>query len=90
MRSYSVDNGPRGSIMTQKGEHTWDLFIEYHRCPECGNIIESREGYTYRLGARYKDVVCSRCNHQFTVKKEEILTFGPLIGDPQPPEVDWR
>lgn len=77
--------------MTQKGEHTWDLVLQYHRCPVCGFIIESREDYQYRMGGVYqKDLECPRCKHRFTLTKPRKPTFGPLIGDPQPAEVDWK
>ncbi|NGX42675.1 MAG: hypothetical protein K940chlam7_00959 [Chlamydiae bacterium] len=53
--------------MGQKGEHTWDIVIHYHRCPECGYIIESRQGFTFRAGKYQKEVVCDRCDHEFLV-----------------------
>jgi uncharacterized C2H2 Zn-finger protein len=77
--------------MSQKGEHTWDLVIQYHRCPVCGYITESRENYTYRMGGKYqKDLECPRCHHLFTLTKLRKPSFGPLIGDPQPKEVSWE
>lgn len=75
--------------MTQKGEHTWDLVLDYHRCLNCGYIFESRQKYEYRFRKYQKDLECPRCKHLFTVTKETKPTFGPLIGDPQPAEVDW-
>lgn len=75
--------------MTQKGTHTWDLIIHYHRCPQCGLIIESRDDYRYRLGQWIKDMTCGRCGNEFRLTKNSKPTFGPLIGTPQPPEVDW-
>lgn len=75
--------------MTQKGEHSWDLHIRYHRCPQCGFILESREDYTYRMGQYIKELSCDRCKRQFVEIKKTTPTFGPLIGTPQPPEVEW-
>ena len=75
--------------MAQKGEHTWDMIFHYHRCPECGFIIESREDYEYRLGHYVKTLDCPRCHGSFTLEKETKPTFGPLIGEPQPVEWDW-
>lgn len=75
--------------MTQRGEHTWDLVLQYHRCPKCGFIIESREGFHYRLGKWVKDLVCDRCGNTYEVMRILKPSFGPLIGPPQPPEFDW-
>jgi len=76
--------------MPQKGEHTWDLIIHYHRCPECGFIIESRSDYIYSSGESIKDLECDRCHHSFQAKKEIPPSFAPLMGDPQPVEMDWK
>lgn len=76
--------------MTRKGPHTWDLVLQYHRCPKCGYIIESREGFRHRLGSWMKEVQCDRCKHSFELKKDRKPSFGPLIGDPQPIEMDWK
>lgn len=75
--------------MTQKGTHTWDLTLDYHRCPQCGFIIESRDSYQYRLGAWIKDLQCERCGHTFSLQKDRKPSFGPLFGDPQPKEMEW-
>ena len=56
--------------MTQKGAHTWDLIIHYHRCPNCGYIVENMEDFRYILGDWIKDVKCERCHHEFVVKKK--------------------
>jgi rubredoxin len=75
----------------QKGEHTWDMIIQYHRCPKCGHIIESREDFEYRLGGIYqKDLECPNCKNLFTLTKPRKPSFGPLIGDPQPTEMEWN
>lgn len=76
--------------MTQRGTHTWDLVLDYHRCPKCGNIVESRDKYQYQAGKYQKEIECDRCHHLFIAVKPTKLTFGPLIGDPEPPEMDWR
>ena len=76
--------------MTQAGEHTWDLIIDYRRCPKCGWIIESRDAFRYELGSWVKEVSCDRCGNIFSVKDERRLRFGPLIGTPQPPEITWE
>lgn len=75
--------------MSQAGTHTWDLNWDYQRCPKCGYILENREKYIYRLGKYQKDLECPRCKQLFTVTKPTKPRLGPLIGDPQPTEVDW-
>ncbi len=75
--------------MTQKGTHTWDLIVQYHRCPKCGYIIESRENYQYCLGRYQKDLQCTRCQQFFTVFKQRRPSFGPFFGDSEPIEIDW-
>ncbi len=75
--------------MTQKGTHTWDLYIHYHRCPNCGYIMESRQDFEKRANKYVKDLVCSRCQKPFSVLKEEKPTWGPLTGDPQPIDFEW-
>lgn len=75
--------------MTQKGEHTWDLIIDYQHCPKCGYIVESRTDYHYLMGSWVKEIDCERCRNTWSVKKKMKPTFGPLIGTPQPPEIEW-
>ena len=65
----------------QHGNHTWDIVIEYLRCPKCGYIIEDRDKYEKVLGQYQKKVGCQRCHHTFTATKERKPTFGPLLGD---------
>ena len=76
--------------MAQKGEHTWDLILQYHRCPKCGYIIESRQDYEYHLGKYQKDLECSRCHNRFTLTKQTKPTFGPLFGEAEHPEFTWE
>ena len=68
-----VKNGRRGT-------HTWNITIQYHRCPQCGKIIESREDYIYRLGKYEKTLRCERCKHLFKIIKPHRTKFGPLWG----------
>lgn len=72
------------------GTHTWPLTIHYHRCPQCGAIIESRERFQHVMGRDQKELYCPRCQLSFTLTKERPKRFGPLLGDPQPPEFDWQ
>ena len=82
--------------MTQRGEHTWDLTITYHRCSQCGYILENRDIYQYRKESEYKDkegyykdLECPRCHHKWTAKKPARSTIGPFLGEPEPVEIDW-
>lgn len=74
----------------QRGDHTWDVHVEYHRCPKCKKILESRKPFVYRLGKYVKEIECEACGHRFTEVKKRKPRFGPLIGDPQPAEVEWK
>ena len=76
--------------MTQKGIHTWDLVYHYHRCPQCGKIIESREDYHYELAKYVKDLKCPRCHQVFTVEKQARVQPGPLFGEGDHAEVMWE
>jgi DNA-directed RNA polymerase subunit RPC12/RpoP len=74
----------------QKGEHTWDLFLHYYSCPQCGLIIENRENDQYKEGGVFqKKLTCPRCSHHFIMKKIGKPTLAPLIGQGQPVEVEW-
>ena len=64
----------------QKGNHTWDIITQYHKCPKCGSILESRFDYEYRLGKYEKDLICDQCGHHFTLIKKTKPAFGPLWG----------
>lgn len=75
--------------MTQRGTHTWDLVVDYQRCPQCGYICENRDKYRYRLGKYQKDLECPRCKHLFTVTKKTRPIRGPLLGEPEPVEILW-
>ena len=75
--------------MPQKGTHTWDLILHYHRCPKCGFILESREDFKYQAGKYIKEVECSRCKNHYVVTRSLKPTFGPIIGHPEPKEWDW-
>lgn len=66
--------------MSQKGPHTWDIITQYHRCPECGYIMESRADFEYVLGRMEKELECPRCTHRFRITKPRPSTFGPLLG----------
>lgn len=75
--------------MPQKGTHTWDMILHYHRCPECGYVFESRHPYEMILGKLQKEEECPRCFDRFMIEKQREVSFGPLIGDPQPIETEW-
>jgi len=76
--------------MSQKGQHTWDISVHYHRCPKCGFIIEDRQEFQLKDGKWVKDVTCEECGEDLQFEKARKAKFGPLIGTPQPPEFDWN
>lgn len=56
-----------------------------------GFTNEDRQEFQYvMMGSWVKEIVCGRCGSMFEVKDEKKLTFGPLLGRPQPPEVTWE
>ena len=69
--------------------HTWDLHLKYHRCPACGNILESRAPFENRFGKYVKDLQCDVCEKKFSVEQTQKPTFGPFTGEPTSVEVDW-
>lgn len=66
--------------MRKGGNHSWDMTVYYHRCPECGYIFESRQGYSDILGDYLKEETCPRCEKEFQLKKIKRPSFGPLLG----------
>lgn len=73
----------------QKGPHTWDLTVHYHKCPSCSYILESRDDYIYRLGNYIKELDCPRCDHSFTIKKNVKPSIGPFFGEGSTMEMEW-
>lgn len=80
----------KGKRVSEKGSHTWDIIIEYHRCPNCEFINENRKKYQYRLGKQQKEVECQRCHHLFVVtKKVPTPKLKPIFADADTVEIDW-
>lgn len=75
--------------MDQKGSHTWNRNLYYHRCPACGFIFENRDEFEYRLGKYQKDLECPRCNQTFTLTKVTKPMAGPFFGEGDQAEVTW-
>jgi DNA-directed RNA polymerase subunit RPC12/RpoP len=69
--------------------HTWNLKLDYHRCPYCGFINECRQDYEYRLGLYQKDLKCSRCAQDFIVSPKVTPSIGPFFGSASNPEMIW-
>lgn len=67
-------------LRQRHGNHTWDIVLDYHLCPQCGYIIENRQKYTLSSGSYQRNLVCERCKHNFTVTKHKPKTFGPFLG----------
>lgn len=51
------------------GDHTWKLFLGYVRCPFCGYIMENRDPFEKHFNTLVKEVLCQRCDREFTLKK---------------------
>ena len=75
--------------MSKSGDHTWNLYLRYHRCPNCGYIMENRSDFENRFGKYVKEMTCLRCSHRFTEIKNQKSTFGPFTGSPEPAEFNW-
>lgn len=76
--------------MGKKGSHTWDIIIQYHLCPHCHTVVESRKDWTYRAGKEFKKLTCPKCKKSITLTREYRGPIGPLMGDPPKPEFDWN
>jgi uncharacterized C2H2 Zn-finger protein len=70
--------------------HTWKIILDYHACPKCGKIIESREPYIDVFGKASKDLKCPRCEHLFTIQSEKKKLIGPLFGEATDVEMEWK
>ncbi|MCB1119557.1 MAG: hypothetical protein KDK65_06320 [Chlamydiia bacterium] len=69
--------------------HTFPIHIHYHRCPDCGKILENRHDWDYRLGYYLKDLTCSYCHHSWTEEKGGHFRLGPLFTQPKTAAFDW-
>jgi uncharacterized C2H2 Zn-finger protein len=72
-----------------QGDHTWDIIVDYHRCPACGFIQESRQPYAVEGDILVKQLTCERCDGVFKATKARKKSFAPLFGSRQPAEFDW-
>lgn len=52
--------------MPQRGPHTWDFLMTYHRCPHCGYVQSSQQVFVKRLGLWQKEITCLRCKKGYT------------------------
>ncbi|MBA3239500.1 MAG: hypothetical protein H0T62_14320 [Parachlamydiaceae bacterium] len=75
--------------MKQRGSHTWDTVIQYHLCPNCKRIIESRVDFVYRLGKYIKELECPYCKKEITLLQPRKVRPGPFFGSEGPVEWDW-
>lgn len=76
--------------MSEKGSHTWDIIIDYHRCPNCEFINESRKKYHILQGKQQKEIDCQRCHHRFVViKKGAVPKIRPIFSNADSYEIDW-
>lgn len=75
--------------MTQKGNHTWDIILDYHLCPNCKRIVENRQDYMLSSGQYVKEIKCPYCDHQFSCFKEKKARWSLFSGSDDAPEWDW-
>ena len=77
--------------MPQKGTHTLDLVVMYHRCPKCDFIFESRKPFHVENGKYLKEETCPRCQHIFEDQVKPDSPLGALLhlGAPTKPEFTW-
>ena len=73
-------------------DHTWEINIHYHECPNCGFIIENRAGYYYdKTTKQYmKEIECPRCAYQFQEVKKAHKGWKQLFGKTQPASIEWN
>lgn len=75
--------------MSKGGDHTWDLYVHYHRCPQCGYIIENRKRGEQVGHDVVIQLTCPRCNHAFTEKVASKASTLSFLGEAEPKEMDW-
>lgn len=77
--------------MSQKGPHTWDMVLDYQRCPACGFVQETRVPYLFdkKTGNYLKSLDCERCSHTYQAVKPSKLKRRPLISEGEPAEITW-
>lgn len=76
--------------MSTSGDHTWERYLHYHCCPSCRYVFENRSDYVMEQKQETKKLNCPRCQQAFTVVRQRNLARAPLLGRPQPPEIDWK
>lgn len=67
--------------MIKKGNHTWDIIIDYVKCPHCHYITENRQSYVKRGKEYVKECMCPRCKQSFTVKRQKPLEWTARLLD---------
>lgn len=73
-------------LRQRHGNHTWDMIVDYHACPQCGYVMENRQKYSCRANECRLDLKCPRCQHLFAVIKKKPKTY--LLGhDPRFEEI---
>lgn len=75
--------------MVQKGSHTWELVWQYHLCPHCQHIIESRCDYTLNNNQLVKEITCPYCYQNFIEEKPLKRRSRSLFKSHEPVEWDW-
>lgn len=68
--------------------HTWNLYLCYHRCPQCELIFESRKPYEKEGKKLVKNLTCPQCAHLYRLEKV-APRHTHLFGSTPKPEFDW-
>lgn len=65
----------------QHGDHTWDIIIDYVKCPHCGYILENRQKYESHPTGYERPMVCIHCKQSFTSYRNNQPDWPALIED---------
>lgn len=63
--------------------HTWEIYLHYYRCPNCGYVLEDRNSFEQRGKVFEKTLLCPRCE----TKWREETSLKPRNGEI---EVNWE
>lgn len=65
----------------KQGNHTWEIIIDYVKCPHCGYILENRKKYEKQSGEYVRDFTCPCCKESFTITRQRPPNWPALLLD---------